>query len=399
MSNPGTFSRSNVNPSVNPSSSNNNVPFDNFDIHKQNNQNLNDNIIDENDENEENEDEEYGESIEEEQEDNEQNEENKDKSQELKNQGEEGQGRLERIFIYLRSGFSWRPIPTIRSTVLCLEITGAIFLAIGIIIFIFSSKIKQIEIRYDNNKDCEIGTQCNINFTLTKDMKKDVFIYYRLKNFYQNHRRYISSKSYKQLKGKIMKESEIKDDCEPIILNKDIYEGVISIDGSTVLDPDGVAHPCGLIAKSFFNDTYEIKKKGGNGSITINDTGIAWSKDIDKFKNSENSTTHQWIDVENERFIVWMRPAALPDFRKPWGRIEEDLSQGDYTLTITNNYPVKSFKGKKYFILSTVNGLGGKNYFLAILYCILGGVSIVSGIMFWIGYKNYNIESEKIKTE
>ena len=46
MSNPGTFSRSNVNPSVNPSSSNNNVPFDNFDIHKQNNQNLNDNIID-----------------------------------------------------------------------------------------------------------------------------------------------------------------------------------------------------------------------------------------------------------------------------------------------------------------------------------------------------------------
>jgi hypothetical protein len=176
MSNTGTFSRSNVNPSVNPSSSNNNVPFDNFDIHKQNNQNLNDNIIDENDENEENEDEEYGESIEEEQEDNEQNEENKDKSQELKNQGEEGQGRLERIFIYLRSGFSWRPIPTIRSTVLCLEITGAIFLAIGIIIFIFSSKIKQIEIRYDNNKDCEIGKQCNINFTLTKDMKKDVFI-------------------------------------------------------------------------------------------------------------------------------------------------------------------------------------------------------------------------------
>ena len=87
-----------------------------------------------------------------------------------------------------------------------------------------------------------------------------------------------------------------------------------------------------------------------------------------------------------------MRPAALPDFRKPWGRIEKELSNGDYTLTITNNYPVKSFKGKKYFILSTVNGFGGRNYFLSILYFIIGGVSIVAGIMFWIGYKKYNID-------
>ena len=90
-----------------------------------------------------------------------------------------------------------------------------------------------------------------------------------------------------------------------------------------------------------------------------------------------------------------MRPAALPDFRKPWGRIERDLTKGDYTVTITNNYPVKSFKGKKYFILTTVNWLGGKNYFLGIIYLIIGGVSIVSGILFWIGYKNYNIENEK----
>ena len=44
-----------------------------------------------------------------------------------------------------------------------------------------------------------------------------------------------------------------------------------------------------------------------------------------------------------------MRPAALPDFRKPWGRIERDLTKGDYTVTITNNYPVKSFKGKTEF--------------------------------------------------
>ena len=196
--------------------------------------------------------------------------ENKDESQTLQKEGEGGKGKLERLFIYLRSGFSWRPIPKIRSTVLCLEITGAIFIVIGIIIFIFSKKIKQIEIRYDDNPDCQIGQKCDINFTIEKNMEKNVFVYYRLKNFYQNHRRYIKSKSIQQLKGKIMEEKDIKDDCDPILLNKDIYEGVTSSDGLKPLDPDAVAHPCGLIAKSYFNDTYEIKRKGGNEEITIN---------------------------------------------------------------------------------------------------------------------------------
>lgn len=30
----------------------------------------------------------------------------------------------------------------------------------------------------------------------------------------------------------------------------------------------------------------------------------------------------------NEHFIVWMRAAALPRFRKLYGRIESDLSAG-----------------------------------------------------------------------
>ena len=189
-----------------------------------------------------------------------------------------------------------------------------------------------------------------------------------------------------------MTEDKIKDDCEPIILNKDIYEGVKSYDNSIILNPDDVAHPCGLIAKSFFNDTYNIKKQGGNEAIIISKNGIAWTVDKDKYKNSENSNEHQWLDVEDERFMVWMRPAALSDFRKPWGKIERDLSKGDYIVTITNNYPVKSFDGKKYFILSTVNRLGGKNYFLAILYLVMGSISIISGIGFFLGYNKYNTE-------
>ena len=315
---------------------------------------------------------------------------NKEESQLLNNE-DENQGKIERLFIYLRTGFIWRPIPTIFTTMLCLEITGAIFLLIGLIIVFTSKNIKEIEIRYDNNDNCTIGNECKIDFHIEETMEKNVFVYYRLKNFYQNHRRYIKSKSHKQLKGNILTEKEIKDDCDPIILNKDIYLGLKNIDNNEELDPNGVAHPCGLIAKSYFNDSYIIVKQGGDEDIIISDTDIAWIVDKDRYKNSDNKSV-QWFNVENERFLVCMRPAAMPDFRKPWGRIERDLVKGDYTVIITNNYPVKSFDGKKYFILSTVSRRGGKNYFLGIFYLVVGGVSIVVGVLFWFGYKKYNIE-------
>ena len=306
---------------------------------------------------------------------------------------------LGKLFIFLRSGFAWRPIPTIRSTVLCLEISGIIFLLLGILILVLSSKINEIEIRYDNNPDCKIEETCDINFTIEKDMKKTVMVYYRLKNFYQNHRRYIKSKSYKQLKGNVLKESEVKDDCDPVILNKDIFDSVRSI-GEKELDQNAVAHPCGLIARSFFNDSFSIKKKDSQdeNGITISDEDIAWSVDKKKYKNAPNSDQIQWLNVEEERFIVWMRPAALPDFRKLWGKIDKDLSKGDYVLSIKNYYPVKSFEGEKYFILSTVNVLGGKNYFLGIIYLVVAGICIVSGFLFLIGYKVYNDE-KTIKVE
>ena len=306
-------------------------------------------------------------------------------------------GKIQRLFIYLRTGFVWRPIPKIKTTVLCLEITGVIFIVIGIVITVLSSQIKEIEIRYDNNPDCKIGSVCNISFTLEEEMSKDVFVYYRMKHFFQNHRRYIKSKSNKQLKGNWLTEEDIKNDCDPIKLNKDLYEGIVGLNG-TELDPEEVAHPCGLIAKSFFNDSYKIKKQGTDEVILISDQDIAWSIDKKKFKNSENMHK-QWLNVENERFMVWMRPATLPDFRKTWGIINKDLKKGKYILEIENNYPVESYDGEKYFILSTVNALGGKNYFLAILYFIVGGISIIAGVLFVIGYKRFNQEEKTTKKD
>lgn len=367
--------------------SNTNIKLDTLEQQKENGQQVNKENNRDNEKNEENS--EIDEIPEEENEDgDDKNFLNKEEA--LKNP-EENQNKIEKLFNFLRTSAVWRPIPTINTTFICLETTGGLFILIGIIILVLSNKIKEIEIRYDNNENCQIGSKCDLNFTIEEDMEQNVFVYYRLKNFYQNHRRYIRSKSNKQLEGKKLEENDIKNDCDPIILNMDIYEGVKSIN-NTKLDGNKVAHPCGLIAKSFFNDTFSIKKREGDEGISINGKNIAWETDKKRYKNSENYLADQWLNVEDERFMIWMRPAALPDFRKLWGRIEKDLNKGEYILTITNNYPVKHFNGEKYFILSTVNGLGGKNYLLAYLYLILGAISIIVGFLFWFGYKKYNIE-------
>lgn len=92
------------------------------------------------------------------------------------------------------------------------------------------------------------------------------------------------------------------------------------------------------------------------------------------------------MDITNEHFIVWMRTAGLPNFRKLYGKISTDLETGWYQVEIRNIYNVKDFQGKKYFVLSTTNMLGGQNYFLAVCYMVVGALCIVFAIIFFVAY-------------
>lgn len=81
-----------------------------------------------------------------------------------------------------------------------------------------------------------------------------------------------------------------------------------------------------------------------------------------------------------------MRTAGLPNFRKLWGKIENGLEVGTYYLKIKNNYDVSPFQGKKSFVVSTTNSLGGKNYFLAICYIVVGVLCMLFSFVFCIAY-------------
>lgn len=92
------------------------------------------------------------------------------------------------------------------------------------------------------------------------------------------------------------------------------------------------------------------------------------------------------MDMTDEHFIVWMRTAGLPNFRKLWGTIDGDLEAGKYKLKIENNYEVAPFNGGKSFVLSTTNALGGKNYFLAVCYIVVGTLCLLFSFVFCFAY-------------
>uniref|UniRef100_A0A0D6QS29 ALA-interacting subunit n=1 Tax=Araucaria cunninghamii TaxID=56994 RepID=A0A0D6QS29_ARACU len=289
-----------------------------------------------------------------------------------------------------------KPLLTPGWVISAFVLVGVIFIPIGIVSLVASNRVVEIVDRYETDcipepyRDSKANklkfiqtpnqnTTCIRDLKVPKHMKAPIYVYYQLDNYYQNHRRYVKSRSDKQLRSS--KNANDTDSCKP---EKETAGGLPIV-------------PCGLIAWSLFNDTYMFSKGGRN--LTVNKKHISWKSDREhKFgkhvypQNFQNGSLIGGAHLnptiplsDQEDLIVWMRTAALPTFRKLYGKIEEDLHPNEtIRVNLTNNYNTYSFSGKKKLVLSTTSFLGGKNSFLGIAYLTVGGLCFFLAMVFFV---------------
>lgn len=281
---------------------------------------------------------------------------------------------------------AWKPVPTLGCGIIIFFLLGGLFAALGGYLWILNGDLFEWGARYD--KTCGTNASCFLNFKIKTKVTKNIAVYYELRNFYQSHRKFLNSKSPKQLRGNQLKESETSV-CKPAVKNKDIGR-TMNWKGTKALDPEAVAFPCGAMARSFFNDSFVLEKLDSSGKsageISISAKNVAWSQDPGKrFKNlPENKKDDQWMDVEDERFNVWMRAALTSRFRKLWGRVLVDLPAGNYKIVIANRWPVAEFKGEKHIYLAQMGMFGGRNILLSYMCIGFGIIMILTSIAFGI---------------
>lgn len=323
---------------------------------------------------------------------------------------------------------AWQPLLSAGTVLPLFFVLGAAFLAIGLGLFFSSQDIQESEHDYTEGECALCANQtarwppprvpctCQLRFALAQAYPAPVCLYYQLSNYYQNNRRYSVSRDDRQLFGDAWALRNPAEACQPYRWS-----------AATRLP----IAPCGAIANSLFNDTFELFRQLDNGTwapVPLDTRGISWWTDTNvKFHNPEaingslaeafkgTAKPPNWhvpaYDLSkninntgfvNEHFIVWMRIAALPTFRKLYSRIHQsnfskELPAGNYSLNITYNYPVLAFHGRKKVILSTLSWMGSKNQFLGIAYLVFGSLCFLTGLVMLVvhfKYKDQNDEDE-----
>lgn len=355
---------------------------------------------------------------------------------------------------------SWDPVFTPFSVISMLVIIGIVFLPVGVTMLFGANSLYTQAIQYGGVgteasilTDCTDGLGCDLNFTIDMNIDGPLYLYYEISNYYQNNIKYSSSVNWNQMMGKTdVSQSDLGTSCDPATTTTDNANSALTL------------NPCGLIAKSYFTDAFSASVPSGTsnsfnqvemstdeitgpldqslfrqpdgfksasytGSACTSSTqtltaaqcsadlGTPYCKcylDAGKkyvFYYPDDDTTEYLYEtyaglvsplegVTDPRFMNWMNIAALPKFRKLYGKMEGTYKQGDQ-IKISVSYPVgipgvpnsgtgydvDQFKGTKSVVLSARGALGVKNRGLGVTYIVSGACMIVMALVFFVKHE------------
>jgi len=298
----------------------------------------------------------------------------------------------------------WAPILTGNGVVLYFLGTMLVCLAFGLPILIGSINVKEYSVRYDDAGPFSgqsrlqrvdtlaatggAGVPLSVSLTVVKRMEPPIYVFFEVKKYYQNHKRYVRSRNDKQM-GSVTS-TTAGSSCAP--------EQYVNGSGNGALPADGNIDPCGLIAWSFFNDTYSLTRASGS-AVNVDETDLAWSFDRNHlygavtpvnyniYPDQRGGNTSSTVLNKNEHLMVWLRPGAKPDIRKLWGKINSPIAAGTVlNVAVQNRYDTYHWGGAKSLILSTNSWVGGKNLFLGVVYLVVAGLALIAALAFLICY-------------
>lgn len=254
------------------------------------------------------------------------------------------ENRIPPVEIY-KCGKAFQPLLTPKWIISTFIGCGVLFVALGVSLLEFADEVVEHEHDYT---DDTASSPHGVNWFLInveKDMAAPIYMYYEVTGFNQNHRRHRESRADGQMSGeeplKISPE-ELEDDCNPWIET----EGRVN-------------YPCGLVAKTIFNDTYIVRiqepKQSSFNLVELDQSpeAIVWKSDIVKKKFqqidpeasiNDNRGTHQ------SRLNMWITRMFPPvtcqqvDFSIPVipvevaERKEEDGVKGWVNVTDCRGY-------------------------------------------------------------
>lgn len=283
---------------------------------------------------------------------------------------------------HLRRFFLGWQNPLARELILFLVFGFTVtFLVLGFVIL--SANNDGFTYAFDYTDFCANTSVCALPpFTVPANVPSPLFLRYRIDDFYINHYKFWRSVPLNELVNNKTDRDSV-DGCDVYTTNAQMNK-TVSVTGRP-LNPNDTAIPCGVTAFTYFNDAFTLNVAGSPTPVPIATTGIAWTSDrLYKFVNVD--LNRQWIDVQDERFINWMRVSPYNHFAKTWGVVNTNLSGQTVLVTIANNWNASRTRSRKQFVLTSAGFYGTPNTTLVTFFLVFAFLGLILGLLLCYQY-------------